>query len=100
MSELIIPERRKQSFGRWFKQLGWKHIVGLIVVVYSLFPILYIISTSLTDMGGISNGTLFGQITFMNYQELVDPNNEFLRWAGNTIFIASVTSIGSVFLSA
>lgn len=100
MSELIIPERRKQSFGRWFKQQGWKHIVGLVVVVYSLFPILYIISTSLTDMGGISNGTLFGQITFMNYQELVDPNNEFLRWAGNTIFIASVTSIGSVFLSA
>lgn len=100
MSELIIPERRKQSFGRWFKQLGWKHIVGLIVVVYSLFPILYIISTSLTDMGGISNGTLFGQITLMNYEELVDPNNMFLRWAGNTIFIASVTAIGSVFLSA
>jgi len=100
MSELIIPERRKQSFGRWFKQLGWKHIVGLVVVVYSLFPILYIISTSLTDMGGIDNGTLFGQMTLKNYEELVDPNNEFLRWAGNTIFIASVTSIGSVFLSA
>lgn len=100
MSEVIIPERRKQSFGRWFKQLGWKHIVGLIVVVYSLFPILYIISTSLTDMGGISNGTLFGQITLMNYEELVDPSNMFLRWAGNTIFIASVTAIGSVFLSA
>lgn len=100
MSEVIIPERRKQSFGRWFKQLGWKHIVGLIVVVYSLFPILYIISTSLTDMGGISNGTLFGQITLINYEELVDPNNMFLRWAGNTIFIASVTAIGSVFLSA
>ena len=32
----------KVSFGRWFSQVGFRHLVGLFAVVYSAFPIIYV----------------------------------------------------------
>jgi len=66
----VLATKKRRSFGKWFKQVGWKHVIAWAVGVYALFPIVYIISTSLTNMGGIENGTLFGQIDFTNYANL------------------------------
>jgi arabinogalactan oligomer/maltooligosaccharide transport system permease protein len=90
------------SFGRWSATLGWKHIVGILVSVYALFPILYIISVAFSDSGDINSG-LFGTFTVDNFVELFsgeDPDKPFVKWIINTVWIASVASIGSVFISA
>jgi arabinogalactan oligomer/maltooligosaccharide transport system permease protein len=82
--------------------LGWKHVVGLAVVVYSLFPILYILSVAFSDSGDVTSG-LFGTFTTKNFEQLFagdDPDRPFVQWVINTVWIASVSSIGSVFLSA
>jgi arabinogalactan oligomer/maltooligosaccharide transport system permease protein len=94
--------KRKMSPGRWVLTLGWKHVVGLAVVVYSLFPILYIISVAFSDSGDVTSG-LFGTFTTKNFEQLFagdDPDRPFVQWIINTVWIASVSSIGSVFLSA
>jgi arabinogalactan oligomer/maltooligosaccharide transport system permease protein len=94
--------KRRMSPGRWALSIGWKHVVGLAVVVYSLFPILYIISVAFSDSGDISSG-LFGTFTTKNFEQLFagdDPDRPFVQWIINTVWIASVSSIGSVFLSA
>jgi len=97
----VLHTKKRRTFGAWFKQVGWKHVVAWAVGVYAIFPIVYIISTSLTNMGGIENGTLFGQIDFSNYVNLVsDSEHPYLLWAWNTIFIASVTAVLSVMMSA
>jgi arabinogalactan oligomer/maltooligosaccharide transport system permease protein len=96
-----IGKRRMSPF-RWLATLGWKHLVGLAVCVYALFPILYIISVAFSDSGDISGG-LFGSFTFKNFEQLFagdDPDRPFVQWIINTVWIASVSSIGSVFLSA
>lgn len=96
-----IGKRRMSPF-RWLATLGWKHLVGLAVCVYALFPILYIISVAFSDSGDI-NGGLFGSFTFKNFAQLFagdDPDRPFVQWIINTVWIASVSSIGSVFLSA
>jgi arabinogalactan oligomer/maltooligosaccharide transport system permease protein len=72
------------------------------VCVYALFPILYIISVAFSDSGDITGG-LFGSFTFANFTKLFagdDPDKPFVQWIINTVWIASVSSIGSVFLSA
>jgi arabinogalactan oligomer/maltooligosaccharide transport system permease protein len=93
--------QKKKSFGRWAKQVGWRHLVACLVIVYAIFPILYILSTSLTDMGGIENKTLFGQFYLGNYKDLLTSTTiPYRTWLWNTFFIASVTSIISVFISA
>ncbi len=96
-----VGKRRMSPF-RWLATLGWKHLVGLAVCVYALFPILYIISVAFSDSGDISGG-LFGSFTLVNFEKLFagdDPDRPFVQWIINTVWIASVSSIGSVFLSA
>ena len=97
----LTVRTNKKSFGQWFKEVGWKHIVAWMLMVYATFPILYIISTSLTDFGGIENSALFQQFHWQNYLELMhDPSYPFPRWMLNTIIIAGVTAVLSVFISA
>ena len=42
-----MPERRPFNFGRWFRATGWRHVVGVIMVIFSVFPLLYVLSASL-----------------------------------------------------
>jgi arabinogalactan oligomer/maltooligosaccharide transport system permease protein len=100
-AERKIGKRRMSPF-RWAATIGWKHVIGLAVVVYSVFPILYIISVAFSDSGDVTSG-LFGTFTTKNFEQLFagdDPDRPFVQWIINTVWIASVSSIGSVFLSA
>ena len=101
-NERVLTVRtNKKSFGQWAKEVGWKHLVAWALIVYATFPILYIVSTSLTDFGGIENAALFQQFHWQNYRDLMnDPSYPFPRWMLNTIIIAGSTAILSVFISA
>jgi arabinogalactan oligomer/maltooligosaccharide transport system permease protein len=97
-------QRKKQSFNpfRWFLRTGWRHMLGLVVCLYAIFPILYILSTSLYPNNDINDTTvLFADISPANYIELFNQDTRpFARWYLNTVYIGIFTAIGSVFLSA
>ncbi|MEI8231435.1 MAG: sugar ABC transporter permease [Actinomycetes bacterium] len=97
-----VPAKRKFSFARWFLRTGWRHLLGLAVCVFAVFPILYILSTSLYPNNDINNtSALFTAFSPQNYIELfAQETRPFARWYSNTVYIGLVTSIGSVFLSA
>ena len=101
MSKYTFKQRRRGPL-KWFFTTGWRHVLGLAVCVYAIFPILYILSTSLYPNNDINNTTgLFQDVSFLNYKNLItDPSRPFLRWYANTVIIGVLTSIGSVFLSA
>lgn len=98
--QLILPKKR-MSFGKWVLALGWRHLVGLMVVVYAIFPILYILSVSFVKNSSVEGQTgLFRSFDLVNYIALFqDPNRPFGLWYINTMVIGVVTAIGSVFLS-
>jgi len=74
--------------------------VGLVVVVYAMFPIVYVISGSLATGTSFTSG-FFQSFTVDNYFALFqDPYRPFANWFVNTLFISGAASIGSVFLSA
>ena len=92
--------RNKLPFDQWFMRKGWKHVVGMVVVVYALFPIIYVISGSVATGTSFTSG-FFQSFTINNYLELFDdPYRPFANWFVNTLFISGAASIGSVFLSA
>ncbi len=37
-----VPPRRPFNFGRWFRATGWRHVVGIVMVVFALFPIVFV----------------------------------------------------------
>jgi arabinogalactan oligomer/maltooligosaccharide transport system permease protein len=95
---------RKKSFNpaRWFVSTGWRHLVGIAVSIFAIFPILYILSTSLYPNNDINNTTaLFQEVSIANYLELLAQDTRpFARWYMNTVYIGIVTSVASVFISA
>jgi len=95
------PKAKRGGFIRWFTQVGWKHIVGLVVIVFATFPLVYILSTSLTKMGNIENFTLFRQFYLGNYKDLLTSTDyPFVKWMKNTLILAGSTAVISVFISA
>jgi arabinogalactan oligomer/maltooligosaccharide transport system permease protein len=97
-----VTTKKPFNIGRWFLRTGWRHLLGLVVCLYAVFPILYILSTSLYPNNDINNTTaLFQEFSPQNYIELfAQETRPFARWYMNTVYIGIVTSIGSVFLSA
>ncbi|MEK9536331.1 MAG: sugar ABC transporter permease [Aquiluna sp.] len=95
-----LTDERKATFGQWFRKKGWKHLVGWVMIVYSIFPIVYVISGSFANADQFTS-TLFTSFTTDNYVALFeDPYRPFANWFVNTLFISGTAAIGSVFLSA
>jgi len=85
--------------GRWFSELGWRHVVGVIAVVYAAFPLVYVLSASLSENGTLTgSNTLFSDVSGANYAEL--GTTMFWTWMVNTLQIAVVTSVGTVLMGA
>lgn len=87
---------------RWWTEIGWRHVVGILAVVYALIPVLYIISASVNPLGSVSSTSLIpSEISMVNYAELFsNPSRPFVRWFTNTMLIASVVVLGQIFCSA
>jgi len=82
-------------------QVGWKHLIAIFVIIFATFPLVYILSTSLTKMGNIENFTLFRQFYLGNYKDLLTSTDyPFVTWMKNTLILASSTAVISVFISA
>ena len=95
-------DKAKRGGGlRWFMQVGWKHLVGLFVIAFSTLPLLYILSTALTETGNIENYVLFRQFYLGNFYDLLTSTDyPFVIWMKNTLILAGVTAVLSVFISA
>lgn len=92
----------RMSFGRWFQQLGWRHVVAIAVVIFAAFPLVYVLSASLNPGGTLTGSNeLFRNVSVQNYIDLFsDPRRPYGRWFLNTMIVGVVTSVGTVFLGA
>ena len=79
----------------WWREIGWKHIVGIAVIIYCVIPLLYVLSVSfvpnavLTAPLSLSNG-----ISFDNFKALgSDQYSMYWRWIFNSLVVSTVTAI-------
>jgi arabinogalactan oligomer/maltooligosaccharide transport system permease protein len=85
---------------RWFAQVGWRHLVGLLAVAFSLFPILFVLSAALNPLGTLSSTELLPTgASFENFGNLFQKT-AFGHWFLNSLLIAGAASFVSIFLSA
>ncbi|GHJ56742.1 sugar ABC transporter permease [Micromonospora chersina] len=89
-----------RSTGRWFAQVGWRHLVGVLAVAFSLFPILFVISAALNPLGTLSSTELVPTgASLENFTNLFQ-DTPFAHWFLNSLLLAGVASFASIFLSA
>ena len=85
--------------GGWFRRSGLSHLVGILALIFSLFPILFVLSASLNPLGTLSSSELIPtEISLENYQDLFAGS--FPRWLLNSLVIASLSAGLSMFISA
>ncbi|NTW41373.1 MAG: sugar ABC transporter permease [Cellulomonadaceae bacterium] len=103
----VVPPRTpinevKLRGARWWREIGWRHIVGLIAIVYALIPILYIVSASFNPLGSVASTSVIPtQFSLVNYENLFNnPSRPFAQWFANTMIIAVIVVFSQVFMSA
>ena len=95
---VLLPPR-KMSRKRWFAEVGWRHVVGILAVIFAAFPLVYVLSASLSENGTLTGSNdLFSAVSGANFAAL--NNTLFWTWMGNTLVIAIVTAIGTVLMGA
>lgn len=73
--------------GRWFREIGWRHLVGVIAVLWALFPVSYLVSASLNPLGNVVTSTMIPRaFSLTNYTTLLDEQ-PFGTWYRNSIIV-------------
>ncbi|HEX5202229.1 sugar ABC transporter permease [Paractinoplanes rhizophilus] len=86
---------------RWLTRVGWRHLVGVLAVIFSLGPILFVVSSALNPLGTLSSSSLVPTdgISFGNFGKLLH-DTDFGQWFLNSVVIAGTASAVAVFISA
>ena len=85
---------------KWFSAVGWRHGVAVAALLFSLFPIVFVLSAALNPLGTLSSTTAVPTgASFGTFTRLL-TDTPFPRWFLNSVLIAGLSAAASVFLSA
>ena len=97
MADTVV--RLGSAKGSWFRQVGWRHVVGLVALFFAIFPILFLVSAAFNPLGTLNSSTLIPNgASFHNFSELF-RRTEYVAWFGNTLLIAALAAALSMFTS-
>lgn len=103
MSAATVKKNRESTLkgGRWWKEVGWRHMVGVLMIIYCVVPLLYVLSVSLNPGGTLAgSNSLFTKISLQNYVELGGEYSAYWLWVINSLLVSSVTAVGTVLMGA
>ncbi len=99
MATTLKSRDGRLSGARWWKEVGWKHGVAVVMIVFSVFPLLYVLSASLAPNGTLTGSArLFQQVSGVNYGELM--GTLFPRWMLHSFIVSAATALGTVLMGA
>ncbi|MFJ5706964.1 MULTISPECIES: sugar ABC transporter permease [unclassified Streptomyces] len=75
------------------------HLTLIVASVIAVFPVLWVLLTSLKPAKYASTTDFFKETTFENYTNLL-RDTPFLTWFGNSLLVAALTTVVGVFISA
>ncbi len=91
--------RPPSGFSRWFRDLGWRHVVGLLAVGFALFPVVWVVSASVNPTSTLSGQQLIpSEPTLDNFRRLFETG--FWTWFRNSMVVAGSGALGTVLLAA
>ena len=88
----------RRSFGAWFRQTGWRHIVALLAIAFALFPVLWVISAAFSDGNLNSQELIPDEPSLENFRTLFEQ--PYWQWFWNSMFIGVTTAVWTVFFCA
>jgi len=92
------PKRRR--FGKWFRDLGWRHLVGIIALLFAVFPVVWIASASFNPLGTLTSQTLIPENPNLDNYRTLFEEVPYRAWYVNTLVIAGGAALLQTLLSA
>lgn len=90
----------RMSAGRWFRELGWRHVIGVLALIFSLFPVWFVVLAAFSNSSTLSGQRLWPEtFTLRQYRKLVDEY-PFWNWFFNSLGVSIVTAAVTVLLAA
>ena len=94
-----------------FRDTWWRHAIGIIGIVVSLFPVVYVISSAFNRDNTLQNASLIPvHVTLNNFTSLLNnhvadqsggfSDAPYLHWVMNSMIIAGVTALLTTMLGA
>lgn len=96
----IKQARKRGRFEKWFRDKGWRHLVGLAALAFAVFPVVWIASASFNPLGTLTTQKLIPDNPNLdNYRSLIEEV-PYRAWYVNTLVIAGGAAAIQVLLSA
>lgn len=104
MSAATVKKNRESTLkgARWWKEVGWRHIVAILMIIYCLVPLLYVLSVSLNPGATlVGSNKLFSSISFENFLALGSGKySAYWSWVLNSLIVSTTTAVGTVLMGA
>ncbi len=109
MSEItkaVASPNVDQKEGYWSARVTRERTLRLVIIafalVYALFPVLFIMSSSFNPSGSIlGQGIIPRNASLVHYNALLNsPNNPFPLWVWNSVKISTITAVLAVLISS
>ncbi len=87
---------------KWLRQDSWRHIVGILVSIFALFPLYLVVISSFRSTGSLQLSSFIPtEVSFKNYKILFnDPTIPYLLWIKNSLIIAGSVAVLSVIIGS
>lgn len=97
-----MSEVNRMSPRRWARELGWRHLVALVGVAFSLYPVVWILSAAFNSVDNLQTARLIpADITIANFKELFESTLYPVdTWLVNTWKVALIASVLNVSLAS
>jgi arabinogalactan oligomer/maltooligosaccharide transport system permease protein len=100
--EVVPVAANRMSFGRWMREIGWRHIVMLVGVAFALYPVVWIVSAAFNKVQSLVAARLIPrEVTFDNFTTLFGNSTvPFPTWITNSYKVALAAAVLNVLLAA
>jgi ABC-type maltose transport system permease subunit len=94
--------KKKFSLRKWWRELGFRHLILIIVSIFALYPVVWILSSAFNAVDTLSGAQLFPrQATTDNFAGLFNNDSTpFARWIWNSYKIAIVASVINLIIAS
>jgi arabinogalactan oligomer / maltooligosaccharide transport system permease protein len=78
----------------------WRHVVGVLALVFALFPVWFVLIAAFSEDGTLSSQTLVPESVSTKQYDALVADYPFWRWFFNSLGISLVTAFLTVLLAA
>jgi arabinogalactan oligomer / maltooligosaccharide transport system permease protein len=97
MTSAVVTGRRRRN---WFTQIGWRHLVGVLTLVFALFPVWFVVLAAFAPTASLSNQKLWPESFSLEQLRNLLDDYPYWQWFFNSLVVSLVTATFTVLLAA